>query len=115
MNKGVEFFLKSIGVTITPEELEAAFEQGKNALPKIAQSYEEMNARQNRVEILLSNINDRLSFLEAMDAKLELLLSRTSGEVQPDPKHESELSNASATELQNAFVNGAPELVVRNG
>jgi hypothetical protein len=27
MNKGVEFFLKSIGVTITPEELEAAFER----------------------------------------------------------------------------------------
>jgi len=98
MNKGVEFFLKSIGVTITPEELEAAFEQGKNALPRIAAAYDEMNARMLRVE-----------------EKLELLLARTSGEVRPDPIHESELAGVSASELQNAFVNGAPELVVRNG
>lgn len=97
MNKGVEFFLKSIGVTVTPEEMEAAFEQGKNALPRIAQAYDEMNARMERVE-----------------EKLELLLSRTSGEVAPDPKHESELAGVSAQALQSAFVNGTPELVVRN-
>ena len=98
MNKGVEFFLKSIGVSITPEELEVAFEQGKNALPKIAQAYDQMNARMAQLE-----------------AGMQLLLSRSSGEVQPDLKHESELSSVSATALQKAIVNGAPELVTRNG
>lgn len=111
MIKGVEFFLKSIGVTITPEELEAAFEQGKNALPRIASAYEEMNTRMRRMEGILIESKESTKRVEA---KLELLLSRTSGEVTPDPVHESELANVSAHELQNAFVNGAPELVVRN-
>jgi len=105
MNKGVEFFLKSLGVSITSEELEAAFEHGKNSLPKIAQAFDEMNGRMLRMEL------NQLAIIN----KLELLLSRTSGEVTPDPVHEDVLGSASAADLQNAFVNGAPELVVRNG
>lgn len=111
MNKGVEFFLKSIGVTITPEELEAAFEQGKNALPRIAQAYEEMNTRMRRMEGILIESKESTKRVEE---KLELLLSRTSGEVTPDPVHESELSSISAEAFQNALVNGSQDLVVRN-
>ena len=103
--KGLQFLLQSLGINIDPVQIELAFQQGKDSLPKIAQAFDELNYRMARMEAnqLVQN------------ATLELLLSRSSGEAQPDPIHESELAGVSASELQNAFVNGAPELVVRNG
>jgi hypothetical protein len=68
--KGLQFLLQSFGINIDPAQIELAFQQGKDSLPKIAQAFDELNSRMSRIE-----------------AKMELLLSRTSGEVQPDPVH----------------------------
>jgi hypothetical protein len=95
--KGLQILLQSLGIKIEPAQIEEAFQKGKTALPELAKSFEEINQRLSR-----------------MEAKMELLLSRTSGEVQPDIKHESELAGVSASELHNAFLNGAPELVTRD-
>jgi hypothetical protein len=103
--KGLQFLLQSLGINIDPAQIEQAFQQGKDALPKLAKEFEVFNARLARME----------ATHDAMNSKLELLLSRTSGEVQPDPVHEQAYGTMSAEQLQAGFVNGSPELVVRNG
>jgi hypothetical protein len=96
--KGLQFLLQSFGIEIDPAQIQTAFEQGKDALPRIAASFDDLNSRMGRIE-----------------AKLELLLSRTAGEVESDPIHHNVLGNVSGIDLQIALMNGAPELVVRNG
>lgn len=84
--KGLQLLLQSLGIKIDPAQIEAAFQQGKDALPKLAKEFETLNARLARIE----------AANELMNSKLELLLSRTSGEVTPDPIHEKHLNGLDA-------------------
>jgi hypothetical protein len=95
--KGLQFLLQSLGVNIDPKQIETAFAQGKDALPKIAAAFDELNSRMQR-----------------MEEKLELLLSRTSGEVISDPVQEAALNSMNTSQLIDQFVNGSPELTVRD-
>jgi predicted nuclease with TOPRIM domain len=87
--KGLQLLLNSLGIRIEPSQIEEAFEKGKDAIPKLAQSFDEMNVS-----------------LSLMNSKLDLLLSRTSGEVQPDPIHERILDDADHSILNTQIVNG---------
>lgn len=42
--------LKGLGLSIEPEEIEAAWERSKNALPELAQAFDAMNKRQEKLE-----------------------------------------------------------------
>lgn len=94
--KGLQFLLQSFGITIDPAQIEAAFQQGKDALPKIAASFDELNARMKQMETNQA----------VMLAKLELLLSRSSGEVQPDPVHEHLLNGHSPEKILQEVTRG---------
>lgn len=48
--KGLQILLKSLGIQIDPSEIEKAFSEGKDILPKLAKQFDEMAARQQRIE-----------------------------------------------------------------
>lgn len=48
--KGVQILLQSLGIKIDPAEIERAFAEGKEILPKLAKSFEDLVARQQRIE-----------------------------------------------------------------
>jgi hypothetical protein len=48
--RALKLLLDSMGVKINPEEIETAWTQSKDALPKLAAAFDEMNARLARVE-----------------------------------------------------------------
>lgn len=48
--KAVKLILESMGVSIDPNEIETAWANAKDALPKLAAAFEEMNQRQERLE-----------------------------------------------------------------
>lgn len=101
--KGLQILLNSLGIKIEPSQIEDAFQRGKDALPRIAASFDELNTRMNRMEIILSNVNDKLSFLMAQN-----------GEVKPNPVHENILSSVSSQDLTQAFIVGSSALVTRD-
>lgn len=45
--------LSSLGIKINPEDIEAAWMRAKDALPLLAKSFDEMNARHARIEAKL--------------------------------------------------------------
>jgi hypothetical protein len=94
--KGLQFLLQSFGINIDPAQIELAFQQGKDSLPKIAQAFDELNARMQRMETAQFMLN----------SNVELLLSRTSGEVRPDPVHEEILNGADPVALKAQIING---------
>ena len=55
---GMNILLDSLGIKIKPEEIEAAWEQAKDALPKLAKAFEELNERMKRVEFKLDVLMD---------------------------------------------------------
>jgi hypothetical protein len=87
--KGLQFLLQSFGINIDPAQIELAFQQGQDSLPKIAAAFDELNSRMTR-----------------MEGKLELLLSRTSGEVQPDPIHEQVLNGHLPEKILQEVIRG---------
>lgn len=48
--KGLQLLLQSLGIKIDPTQIEAAFENGKTALPQIAQAFDELKTAQKRIE-----------------------------------------------------------------
>jgi len=48
--KGLQILLQSLGIKIDPKEVEQAWEQSKDALPKIAKAFDELNERMKRIE-----------------------------------------------------------------
>lgn len=63
--KGLQLLLQSLGIKIEPAQVEAAFQRGKDALPKIAASFDDLNARLLRIETKLDGL---IAWREAMDA-----------------------------------------------
>jgi len=54
--KGILILLQSLGIKIEPAEIERAFSEGKDILPKLAASFEELSARQKRIEEKLDRL-----------------------------------------------------------
>jgi hypothetical protein len=54
--KGILILLQSLGIKIEPAEIERAFAEGKDILPKLAASFEELSARQKRIEEKLDRL-----------------------------------------------------------
>lgn len=54
--KGLQILLKSLGIQIDPSEIERAFAEGKEILPKLAKQFDEMAARQARIEEKLDTL-----------------------------------------------------------
>jgi proteasome assembly chaperone (PAC2) family protein len=56
--KGLQILLQSLGIKIDPAQIESAFAEGKEILPRLAKSFEEMSARQQRIEEKLDRLID---------------------------------------------------------
>lgn len=54
--KAVQLFLASLGVKIEPEQIENAFNQTKDALPRLARALDEMAETQKRIEAKLDRL-----------------------------------------------------------
>jgi hypothetical protein len=73
MNKAAEIFISSLGLKITGAEVEQAWENSKNALPQLAQTFADMKTQQNEMcgEIAVlrreqSVLMEKLSLLVAL-------------------------------------------------
>lgn len=56
MNKGLLILLRSLGLEIDPVQIEEAWEKSKNALPELAQAFDRMDKRQERLEQKLDEL-----------------------------------------------------------
>lgn len=60
--RALKLLLDSMGVKINPEEIETAWMQSKNALPKLAAAFDELNARldsvEKKVDLMYATQND---------------------------------------------------------
>jgi hypothetical protein len=65
--RALKVLLETFNVKIDPEEVERAWLQAKDALPKLAKAAEEMNARQARMEIKVDEILARLRLLPELE------------------------------------------------
>jgi hypothetical protein len=54
--RAIKVILETLGVKIEPEEIEKAWEQSKDALPKLAVAFDDLNKRLERVEIKLDEV-----------------------------------------------------------
>lgn len=48
--KGIKILLESLGIKINPSEIEDAWSKSKDALPRLAAAFDELNARLARIE-----------------------------------------------------------------
>lgn len=60
--KGLKLLLDSLGIKIDPTEIETAWNQTKDALPRLAKSFDELAARQKSIEskldLLIANLKE---------------------------------------------------------
>lgn len=57
---GMKMMLESFGIKIKPEEVESAWAQAKDALPKLATAFDEMNARITEIQIEQARMREAL-------------------------------------------------------
>jgi hypothetical protein len=62
--RGLTLLLQSLGIKIDPAEMERAFEQGKEALPKLAQAFEQIARGQTQISTGQDDIKDSLESLK---------------------------------------------------
>lgn len=56
--KGIRLLLEALGVSIQPEEIETAWARAKDALPQLAKAFDDLNARQERIEADIKWLRD---------------------------------------------------------
>ena len=54
--KGLQLLLASMGIKIDPSEIETAWAQSKDALPKLASSFDEISQTQKRIEAKVDSL-----------------------------------------------------------
>jgi predicted outer membrane protein len=72
--RGLELMIKtivqSLGLKIDPTQIEQAWEQSKDALPKLGKAFDEMNARQAEI---LERQKQLENLMRQMEAKYEIV------------------------------------------
>lgn len=77
--RGVKILLESLGIKIDAKEIESAWAQSKDALPRLATAFDEMSKKQTLV----------LERMDAIDCKIDLIFNLLTKDVEP-----GELKNA---------------------
>lgn len=72
MNKAAEIFISSLGLKVSGAEIETAWENSKDALPKLAQTFADMKAEQTSMSAEIVTLRREQTLL--MD-KVSLLVS----------------------------------------
>lgn len=65
---GMKMLLESFGIKIEPKEIETAWDRAKDALPRLAAAFDEINATQKRIEAKLDLLLVGTTFIQAESA-----------------------------------------------
>lgn len=74
---GMKMLLESFGIKIEPKEIETAWDRAKDALPRLAAAFDEINATQKRIEAKLDLLLVGTTFIQAESALSQSTLKKS--------------------------------------